>query len=300
MYSSSCIVFLLAIEHVFSISLKNLKREDGDTVDQSHVQRTRSMSARQTQGHNSNYEEEHAYDDGWSSPRMPSSARRYQSDVRTDAGRTQGDTQVPSLRDGESYVVRRSSVPARRTATQVDIPIVQNGRRSGGYTDDVLPRRTSELLTDPGKASPRFHWLVFVGIAMIVMLAGWMLLSMVMSWWQVTQDDIHYGRPRTYQTDQAVGHNDSSSNPSHFIALNLNRHIEIIEFPGGDATKARIYIGPVLIGQGQDLSVVTLTFKDVNGDGKPDMIVNVQDSRFVFINENNTFRPARAGENVQL
>jgi len=82
--------------------------------------------------------------------------------------------------------------------------------------------------------------------------------------------------------------------------LNLNRHIQIIEFPGGDAAKAKVYIGPVLIGQGQDLAPVTLSFKDVNGDGKPDMIVNVQDSRFVFINENGTFRPPHPGENIPL
>jgi hypothetical protein len=56
----------------------------------------------------------------------------------------------------------------------------------------------------------------------------------------------------------------------------------------------------VLIGQGQDLAVVTLSFKDVNGDGRPDMIVNIQDSRFVFINENGTFRPQRPGEIIHL
>jgi len=67
---------------------------------------------------------------------------------------------------------------------------------------------------------------------------------------------------------------------------------------GGDASKAKIYIGPTLIGPGQDLAVVTLTFKDVNGDGKPDMIVDVENSHFIFINDNGQFRPARPGEQV--
>ena len=75
-----------------------------------------------------------------------------------------------------------------------------------------------------------------------------------------------------------------SANPSHFIAVNLNRHVLIIELPGGDATKARIFNGPILIGPGQDLAPVTLSFQDVNGDGLLDMIVNVQDAHFVFIN----------------
>jgi hypothetical protein len=146
----------------------------------------------------------------------------------------------------------------------------------------------------------RFHWLFFVGLAMLVMLLGWVLLTTLFNWWQLWQDDLHYGRPRTFQTEAVVGHNDSEANPSHFVAINLHRQIEIIEFPGGDSSKAKIYIGPVLTGEGQDLAAVTLSFKDVNGDGKLDMTVNVQNNRFVFINDNGSFRPARPGENVQL
>jgi len=119
-------------------------------------------------------------------------------------------------------------------------------------------------------------------------------------WWQVEQDDWHYGRPRTSQVDAVVGHTDSPTSPSHFLALTLSRHIEVIEFPGGDATHARVYLGPTLIGEGEDLAVVTLRFKDVNGDGKPDMIVSVQDSTIIFLNENGQFRPVRSGEHVNL
>ena len=54
--------------------------------------------------------------------------------------------------------------------------------------------------------------------------------------------------------DAVVGHNDSPANPSHFIALNLNRHIVIIELPGADPSKAKIYTGPILLGDGQDLT----------------------------------------------
>jgi hypothetical protein len=137
-------------------------------------------------------------------------------------------------------------------------------------------------------------------LALLVMLVGWIALSSLASWWQVTQDDWHYGRPRTFQIDAVVGHDDLAAHPSHFLALNLQGHVEIIEMPGGDAAKAKIYIGPVLIGQGQDLAVVKLSFKDLNGDGKPDMIVSIQDSRYVFINENGSFRPARPGEIIQF
>jgi len=77
--------------------------------------------------------------------------------------------------------------------------------------------------------------------------------------------------------------------------VNLNRQVLIIELPGGDSSKARIYSGPILIGPAQDLAPVTLSFQDVNGDGLLDMIVNVQDAHFVFINDKGTFRPAKSG-----
>lgn len=243
------------------------------------------------------------YDDIWP-VRMSSSARRYQglADVRTEAGRTHPDVQ-PLVSD-RSYrqgnMGGKSTIPPRRSATQTDIPAVQGNRLRPVQTEDIPTRRSDHLQFGEGNGKPRFHWLVFVGMAMFTMLVGWVLLTMLSNWWQVTQDDWHYGRPRTYQTDMVVGHNDSATNSSHFIALNIKSHIEIIEFPGGDTSKARIYVGPTLIGTGQDLAVVTLTFKDVNGDGKLDMIVNVQDSHFVFINDGSQFRPARPGENVQL
>lgn len=271
-------------------------------VDQKR-QRSQYVPARQSHVDSENYFDAE-YDDIWPS-RMPSSTRRYRSDVKTDAGYTQADVQpVPSYPESNYPIThpgRKSSVPARKTATQVGMPVVQTGRpRPVEIDGTIITRRSGNLRGDKDHNGVHFHWLVYVGIAMFVMTAGWIMLSMFSSWWQVTQDDWHYGRPRTFHIDAVVGHDDSPTNKSHFVAMNLNRHVEIIEFPGGDPTKAKVYIGPVLIGQGQDLAPVLLTFKDVNGDGKPDMVVIVQDSRFVFINENGAFRPPHPGENIHL
>ncbi len=78
--------------------------------------------------------------------------------------------------------------------------------------------------------------------------------------------------------------------------INLNRHIEIIELPGGDTSKARIYNGPTLLGTGQELEPVTISFQDLTGNGKPDMLIHVSDQIMVMINENGQFRPAKPGE----
>jgi hypothetical protein len=97
-----------------------------------------------------------------------------------------------------------------------------------------------------------------------------------------------------------VGHNDSSANPTHFIFINLNRHVEIFELPGGDGSHAHVYLGPVLYGDGQDLTPITGGVRDVNGDGKPDLVVHIQDQTLVFINDGTAFRPLQPGEHVNL
>jgi hypothetical protein len=142
------------------------------------------------------------------------------------------------------------------------------------------------------RRSFRPHWLLWVGLALCVLVGGWMLLTTLVTWWSVSQDDAHYGRPRTFQIDAVVGHNDSPSHPSHFIALNLNRHVLIIELQGGDASKTKIYTGPVLMGDGQDLTPVTISFHDMNHDGKPLMIVHIQNQEIVFANDGTQFKPS--------
>jgi hypothetical protein len=128
---------------------------------------------------------------------------------------------------------------------------------------------------------------------MFTMILGWMALGALGNLWQATQDDWRYGYPRTFQIDAVVGHDhDSPAHPSHFLAINLNRHIMVIELPSGDTTKARIYGGPVLLGSGEERTPVTLSFQDVNGDGKPDLLVWVADTHLVFINDGSGFRPA--------
>jgi hypothetical protein len=122
---------------------------------------------------------------------------------------------------------------------------------------------------------------------------------MVVDWWQVYQDDLHYGRPRTSQIDMVVGHNDSAANPSHFLALNLHGHTQVLELPGGDASKAKVYLGPTLA-PGHELDPVTMSFKDVNGDGKLDLVITVDGLRFAFINDNGAFRPPHEGEKVNV
>ncbi len=142
----------------------------------------------------------------------------------------------------------------------------------------------------------RLHPLFFLGAGMLATLALIVVLSIVTSWFTTTLNDLRYGRPRTFQVDAYVSHNEAPGMPSHFLAVNLQGRIEIIELPGGDASHARIYIGPQLYGSDADLIPVTLSFLDVNGDKKLDMIINFQRTQVVFINDQGGFRPLRPEE----
>jgi hypothetical protein len=144
---------------------------------------------------------------------------------------------------------------------------------------------------------------------MIIMLLLFFGIIYGGSWWQAHQADSTGGGYPTSQIDAVVGHNsDSQSNPSYFIAINRHRHIVITEWPAGDATKAKTYTGSLtLMGDGQDLAPITLSFRDVNGDGRPDMIITVGAQgqggniiQMVMINDGTGFRSLKPGEQIHL
>jgi hypothetical protein len=146
----------------------------------------------------------------------------------------------------------------------------------------------------PSRRTPsqgRGRSLFTLGTGMFVTLMLVFLGQLLLAWVNTSLDDLHYGRPRTYQTDAVVGHGDSAANPSHFIAVNLRGHIEIIELPGGDPAHAKIYVGPQLYGPGADLAPVTLQFRDPQHTHHPDMIVLFQNGQAVFHNMGGGFQP---------
>jgi hypothetical protein len=155
---------------------------------------------------------------------------------------------------------------------------IQQGNRRIVFHPEPLPKQHT-------------HWLVFVGIGMIAMLALWLGLQMLGSWWSTHQLDTTYGFPRTYQVDEVVGHADSTDHPTHFMFLNLKGRVVIVELPGGTVAHARIYNGPAIIGSNPDQFPVTAQFQDVNGDGKVDLMVYVGTQQVTYLNDGTQFKP---------
>lgn len=207
-------------------------------------------------------------DDRIYTTRLPSSSINYQT--------VAGQRVRAEWRPGTVVQRRKSALPASETE---DVPQGRPRRKRSGFFA---------------------HPYLYMGIGMLFMLALWLGLQWLGAWWSLHNDDVTYGRPRTFQFDAVFGHNDSAANPTHIIIVNLNRHIIIIELPGGDPSHSRIYSGPTLFGDGQDLTPVTAKAIDVNGDGKLDLVLFVQDQRIVFINDGTQFRPVKTGEQITL
>ena len=137
--------------------------------------------------------------------------------------------------------------------------------------------------------------LIGVGIGMIFAVLLTLVGQLLIGWIGTTLDDLHYGRPRTYQVDAVVGHNDSATHPSHFIALNLAGQVEVIGFPAGDAARAKIYLGPHLYGANADFVPVTVQFVDIYHDHLPEMVVQVQGEQVIFSNAPGAFHAPSVG-----
>ena len=202
--------------------------------------------------------------------RLPSSSRRYY---------------MPDLQDQR---VRYEMQPG-----VVQTPRVRAGRNAP--TTTAAPPASAKKV----RLYRRFPLVaIILGMALMALLA--FTISSIGSWWTMHQQDVTYGRPRTFQIDAVVGHNDSPANPSHFIFLNLNRHVIIIEIPGGDTSKARIYNGPTLFGDGQELTPVTGSFQNVCGGSLPDMVLLIQDQTTIYSNDGTQLVPATPKDNCSL
>ncbi len=126
------------------------------------------------------------------------------------------------------------------------------------------------------------------------MIVGWWLLSWVANWWQGVQDNMKYGTPRTFQTDEYMDLGDSPAHPDHFIALNLHGVIEVVQINPSDSKQDAMY---VLTSVGNESIPATLSFRDTTGDGRTDVIVTIGDSNpytLVMINNGKTLVPTQA------
>ncbi|MGH2495967.1 MAG: hypothetical protein ACRDIV_14840 [Ktedonobacteraceae bacterium] len=157
--------------------------------------------------------------------------------------------------------------------------VLQRGNRQLVLHDEPPPRHRRR----------RPHWLVISGVSMMLMLVLWAGLSWLTSWIANNQLNATYEFPRVSQVDAVVYPGDSADHPSHYLFLNLNGTVLIIELPHGDSAKSRIYKGPTLFSDNANQIPVTGEFQVVNG--KVEMLVHIQDRIILYVNNGTRFIP---------
>src|SRR6266702_161301 len=199
-------------------------------------------------------------DESYYDTRLPTSARRYH--VSPEEVYQSGNTR---------YHVRYVDVPQRKSR-QAQLPPGRE-RQTDAY----------EAVPQSGGRRRQFHPLVWLGVFGVFLVLGWFGLNALTFWYQGVQDDWTYGTQRHFEINAVVGHNDSVQHPSHFTAENNNGQIIVIELPGGDVSKAKIYQIETVPGNAGN-PPVKLMFQDSNGDGKPDIIVQIGDgSAMIYV-----------------
>jgi len=175
--------------------------------------------------------------------------------------------------EGEDMYTRP---PTRTSARRYDLAPYGRGERR----TEELPRQ--------GK-----HPLFYIGIFLMILVVFLTAYTFIPSALQKWHDDSVYGYPRTYQTDANVGH----GGVEHFIVLNNHGTIEVLEIPTtpSPTNQPHLYLIVRLSSQGADLVPATVSFPDVNGDGKPDLQVTVYNgtnpSIWLLFNNGTTFVP---------
>ncbi len=145
-----------------------------------------------------------------------------------------------------------------------------------------------------------FHTLAYLVTGLLALLAIYAIMGNVVSWGTDRLNDLRYGPTRTFHLDAVVGHEDGAGTPTHFVAMNLNRQVVVIEIPGGDPSKVRTLVGPYLFGAGEDKTPVLLRLDDLNRDGARDLIVSVKNEEIVYLNKDGQFQPITPEERAQL
>jgi hypothetical protein len=182
--------------------------------------------------------------------------------------------------------IPRSAVRYRPLGESVQEFVVLSPRASRGPSRKPSQRTGSpHPLSQPKPAGPP---LVLVGVGMLVTVLLVLVSQVVVPWAMKTADDLQYGYPRTTQVDHYVGH-EQGGTPSHFVAMNLQGQITVVELPGGNLKGAQLLVGPRLLGPGADLAPVRLDF--VGERNRPDLEVVVQGVQVRFHNTGQAYVP---------
>lgn len=144
------------------------------------------------------------------------------------------------------------------------------------YTHDLPPQQQRPTTQPPVKKQPKQSqqsgWLTPLGCGAVIVLGVvcfWTFIVIPTS--QHISDQWNYGNAHVSEADATI-----NGRSERFIAFDDNGHITIIEIPDNHPEKSRIYQAAQLVGDSGMSRIVTVAFRDMNHDGKVDLVVSVE------------------------
>jgi hypothetical protein len=221
----------------------------------------------------------------------------------------------PVLRTHRVPVTDRQRVPARKGAGHQagihpeDEPYYTTGQLAKRARADVELYEPPRMPTVVRKYKPPVtqvaeevpvrrllpaHFLLTVfGIFLLVIVLALFLTMYVFPALRGWNDDRTYGYPRTLHVRANVGHGTAAAPYSDFVAENVRGRIYVVEIGEGSTAPTLIHAYYIiqLTGESNDrVAITAITFSDMNGDGKLDMFVTLENgSTFVFYNTGSSF-----------
>jgi len=204
-------------------------------------------------------------------------------------------------------------IPATRRATaqpQRMRTINSSGRREERHTeeDEVLQDLLRNRRERRAVQCKQWHPAVHIGAMLFAFALAWMICVHLASFWLLNvADRWNYGPQKSGPALSAVfGHEDSQEHPTRVELINDHGRPVVLEIPGGDGSKAKLYPGPqpALFGLEGNPEQYVMYFeepRDINGDGRKDLSIIVEaggfdlsfhrkQTRIVLLNDGKTFK----------
>jgi hypothetical protein len=149
-------------------------------------------------------------------------------------------------------------------------PPVPKRRATVGHDVSYDDKKT-EALPKPKRIRKRRKSMVpYFLLGVCIVFACYLLWSLVLvPWYTSISDQWHYGDAKVFLTGADVGH----GGYSRFLADDNQGDIIVVEVVN---KKFTVYTASTLYGETGKQRIVTVEVKDVNNDGKPDLVVNVE------------------------
>ncbi len=196
---------------------------------------------------------------------VPARASRFRPDAVTEA------IPLNSIDEDALYRVRSGTSVVRRHNVGLE----------------YVPTRVREEKQSARSIASFSFWMIAFGLILMAFCFAVVIVSFIMPALQRWHDDQTYGFPRTIHARATVGHGGISD----FTGLNLNGYLYIVEIQEGDPTKLNPHIYFLAHVSSDHIPITSITFADVNGDGKLDMLVQTENSTiFTFYNDGTEFK----------